>query len=129
MSGCSHGGSTNCEVCRKLAHITALAYSPQTLQHMQETLARLGPENIILKERIALLEAEVETCPNCGFTCNLSPRERRVYEARTALLEAAGNALLHQIDINDFQDSNGHDLKMLKAVHDLRALLKEDKPQ
>jgi septal ring factor EnvC (AmiA/AmiB activator) len=46
-------------------------------------------------KRIALLEAENQrlekespTCPNCGFTCNLSPRERRGYEARIALLEA-----------------------------------------
>jgi hypothetical protein len=44
---------------------------------------------------------------------------------RIAQLEAAGNSLLHQIDINDFEDSNGHDLKMLKAVHDLLALLQE----
>ena len=28
------------------------------------------------------------------------------------------NELLHQIDINDFMDSNGHTAKMLRAVHD-----------
>lgn len=38
-------------------------------------------------------------------------------------LEKAARALLHQIDIGDFVDSNGHDAKMLKAVHDLRAAL------
>lgn len=33
------------------------------------------------------------------------------------------NALLHQIDIGDFVDSNGHSAKMLKPVHDLMKLL------
>ena len=38
-------------------------------------------------------------------------------------IRAAANALLHQIDIGDFVDSNGHSAKMLKATHDLMALL------
>lgn len=38
-------------------------------------------------------------------------------------LRAAANALLHQIDINDFTDSNGHAAKMLKATHDLMRVL------
>jgi hypothetical protein len=38
-------------------------------------------------------------------------------------LRAAANALLHQIDIGDFTDSHGHSAKMLKATHDLMALL------
>ena len=38
-------------------------------------------------------------------------------------LAAGTNALLHQIDIGDFADSNGHTLKMFKAVHDLMRLL------
>ena len=36
---------------------------------------------------------------------------------------AAINALLHQIDIGDFVDSNGHSAKMLKPVHDLLRLM------
>lgn len=35
------------------------------------------------------------------------------------------NALLHQIDIGDFVDSNGHSAKMLKPVQDLMKLLGE----
>ncbi len=38
-------------------------------------------------------------------------------------LTDAVNALLHQIDIGDFVDSNGHSAKMLKAVHDLMRLM------
>jgi len=38
-------------------------------------------------------------------------------------LAAGTNALLHQIDIGDFVDRNGHSLKMFKAVHDLMRLL------
>jgi hypothetical protein len=38
-------------------------------------------------------------------------------------LRAAANALLHQIDIGDFTDSNGHAAKMLKATHDLMRVL------
>ena len=38
-------------------------------------------------------------------------------------LAAGTNALLQQIDIGDFVDSNGHTLKMFKAVHDLMRLL------
>jgi len=38
-------------------------------------------------------------------------------------LREAANALLHQIDIGDFVDSHGHSAKMLKATHDLMALM------
>ncbi|HMM72435.1 MAG TPA: hypothetical protein PKC22_09490 [Rhodocyclaceae bacterium] len=38
-------------------------------------------------------------------------------------LREAVNALLHQIDIGDFVDSHGHSAKMLKATHDLMALM------
>ena len=38
-------------------------------------------------------------------------------------LRTAVNALLHQIDIGDFVDSHGHSAKMLKATHDLMALM------
>ena len=38
-------------------------------------------------------------------------------------LRAAANALLHQIDIGDFTDSNGHAAQMLKATHDLMRVL------
>lgn len=40
-------------------------------------------------------------------------------------LRVAANELLRQIDINDFMDSHGHDLKMFKAVHDLMRLLSQ----
>ena len=40
-------------------------------------------------------------------------------------LRGAVNALLHQIDIGDFVDSNGHSAKMLKPVHDLMRLMSE----
>ena len=39
------------------------------------------------------------------------------------MLRDAANALLHQIDIGDFVDSNGHSAKMLKATHDLMGLM------
>ena len=38
-------------------------------------------------------------------------------------LREAVNALLHQVDIGDFVDSHGHSAKMLKATHDLMALM------
>ena len=38
----------------------------------------------------------------------------------------AAMALLHQIDIGDFVDSHGHEAKMLRAVHVLRAALADD---
>lgn len=38
-------------------------------------------------------------------------------------IHAEANALLHQIDIGDFVDSNGHSAKMLKATHHLMALM------
>lgn len=40
-------------------------------------------------------------------------------------LRDAVNTLLHQIDIGDFVDSNGHSAKMLKPVHDLMRLMSE----
>lgn len=40
-------------------------------------------------------------------------------------LRDAVNALLHQIEIGDFVDSNGHSAKMLKPVHDLMRLISE----
>jgi hypothetical protein len=40
-------------------------------------------------------------------------------------LRGAVNALLHQIEIGDFVDSNGHSAKMLKPVHDLMRLISE----
>lgn len=47
-------------------------------------------------------------------------------EAMPDGLRNAINALVHQIDINDFADSNGHSLKNFKALHDLmRALAAE----
>lgn len=39
------------------------------------------------------------------------------------VLATGTNALLHQIDIGDFVDSNGHSAQMLKPVHDLMKLL------
>ena len=38
------------------------------------------------------------------------------------------NALLHQIDIGGFMDSNGHDARMLKPVHDLMRMLSLPQP-
>jgi hypothetical protein len=72
---------------------------------------------------ITTLEARVEEL-------KIIVRERGEFIAilrnRIAELEAVAKQLLHQIDINDFQDSNGHSLKMFIAVHDLRkALLQE----
>lgn len=46
--------------------------------------------------------------------------ERR--EVPDALRDSV-NALLHQIDIGDFVDSQGHSAKMLKPVHDLMRML------
>ena len=43
-------------------------------------------------------------------------------------LTKLANALLHQIDINDFQDSHGHNAKSFKAVHDLMLALTPPPP-
>jgi hypothetical protein len=43
------------------------------------------------------------------------------------VLATGTNALLHQIDIGDFVDSNGHSAKMLKPVHDLMKLLSTER--
>jgi len=44
-------------------------------------------------------------------------------EQKLRKLTGLANALLHQIDINDFVDSHGHNAKMLKPVHDLMQAL------
>jgi hypothetical protein len=56
---------------------------------------------------------------------NAQPIDRQVNVAPAVPegLREAVNALLHQIDIGDFFDSNGHSAKMLKPVHDLMAML------
>lgn len=51
---------------------------------------------------------------------NAAPRD--CIDEAADVIEAT-NALLHQIDIGDFVDSNGHSAKMLKPVHDLMRLL------
>ena len=38
-------------------------------------------------------------------------------------LESVANTLLHQIDIGDFVDSNGHSAKMLKPVWDMMKIM------
>ena len=55
----------------------------------------------------------------------LIPIEQRLELAVIEIdkLRAAANALLHQIDIGDFTDSNGHAAQMLKATHDLMRVL------
>lgn len=78
----------------------------------------------------------VEISPNAGLDA-LRERERAASIALRIkdeehnccaqdliALRAAANALLHQIDIGDFVDSNGHSAKMLKAVHDLMRVLR-----
>jgi hypothetical protein len=82
MYSCPHGASTNCETCRKLAHIAALTYSPLTHQHMRETLAKLELENIMLKARIAELEQRLLVEETHG----------EKYRARIALLEEQLNS-------------------------------------
>jgi len=44
-------------------------------------------------------------------------------EQKLRKLTGLANALLQQIDINDFVDSHGHSAKMLKPVHDLMRAL------
>jgi len=74
----------------------------------QEPWPRLEDENRLLKIALKIKAEEHDCCAD---------------DFRT--LAASTNALLHQIDIGDFVDSNGHSAKMLKAVHDLMQTLKE----
>ena len=74
-------------------------------EHMQRVIAACWPE-----ARAAVYAAEAHQ-----ITSALRDEIRG--------LRAAANALLHQIDIGDFVDSHGHSAKMLKATHDLMAVL------
>ena len=63
----------------------------------------------------------------------IAPRIDSIYRGaltdaaeRLDALESTANALLHQIDIGDFVDSNGHSAKMLKPVWDLMKLMKRE---
>ncbi len=42
-------------------------------------------------------------------------------------LREAAEAMTNQIEINDFEDGNGHEAKMLKAYHDMTGLLARGK--
>ncbi len=68
-------------------------------------------------------------CPNIALEAadRIAELERELAaaQAREKVLHSLSNELLHQIDINDFMDSHGHDLKMFKAVHDLMRILSQ----
>jgi bacterioferritin-associated ferredoxin len=70
MSSCKHGGSTNCEQCRKKAHFAYLLYSPATFKYMRERIAQLEK---------ALKSIAINTC------CDKCQEAARV--AREALQE------------------------------------------
>jgi len=58
----------------------------QYWRSLMSSMAGIG--SLLNPENEAENAAYTPTCPNCGYTCNLSPRERRGYEARIALLSA-----------------------------------------
>lgn len=67
-------------------------------------------------------------CTDCGyvnFKCRCAAPAVPAVPAVPDGLRDAVNALLHQIEIGDFVDSNGHSAKMLKPVHDLMRLISE----
>ena len=60
---------------------------------------------------------------SCKIALRIRTEEHDCCAEDLIALRTAANALLHQIDIGDFVDSNGHSAKMLKPVHDLMKLL------
>lgn len=68
-------------------------------------------------------ETPEETIHNLRIICRCKQEEGERCAEDMLELKTATNALLHQIDIGDFVDSNGHSAKMLKPVHDLMRLL------
>jgi len=72
---------------------------------------------------LALLEEDA--IKNHELKIKYEERDRCAEDLR--VLAANTNALLHQIDLGDFVDSNGHSAKMLKPVHDLMRLLSKEK--
>jgi len=73
--------------------------------------------------RAALVRLQADGIHSCHADCTRSGCvNARLREEKDELAKLA-NALLHQIDINDFQDSHGHSAKSFKAVHDLMLAL------
>lgn len=84
----------------------ALLRAWEDVQTTGDKARRIEDENRKLKIALKIKEEEHACCAD----------DLRVLAANT-------NSLLHQIDIGDFMDSNGHSAKMLKATHDLMQLL------
>ena len=70
-----------------------------------------------------LYEMAVKGQPDMRSALRIKSEEHTCCAEDLMALRAAANALLHQIDIGDFVDSNGHSAKMLKATHDLMRML------
>jgi hypothetical protein len=84
----------------------ALRRAWEDVQNAGDKALRLEDENKQLKIALRIKTEEHDCCAD---------------DLRA--LAAGTNALLHQIDIGDFADSNGPTLKMFKAVNDLMRLL------
>ena len=87
----------------------ALLRAWEDVQTTGDKARRIEDENRKLKIALKIKEEEHTCCAD----------DRRVIAAST-------NSLLHQIDIGDFMDSNGHSAKMLKATRDLMRLLTKE---
>jgi len=82
--------------------------------HMRGDPPAYVPECTVLRAENTRLQAD----PTFACQSWVESVERPLREEKDELAKLA-NALLHQIDINDFQDSHGHSAKIFKAVHDL----------
>ena len=99
---------------------------------LRAALAQPAPAvQVVLRQPNLFAADPAAPAVNCEWTncprrvgdvcCNDRPAAPAVPDG----LRGAVNALLHQIEIGDFVDSNGHSAKMLKPVHDLMRLLSE----
>jgi hypothetical protein len=64
--------------------------------------------------------------PQPSAEVSIGTRNIRATESAEVELRNAANALIDQIDTNDFTDSLGHHAKNLKALHDLMRLCSTD---
>lgn len=99
---------------------------------LRAALAQPAPAvQVVLRQPNLFAADPAAPAVNCEWTncprrvgdvcCNDRPAAPAVPDG----LRGAVNALLHQIEIGDFVDSNGHSAKMLKPVHDLMRLISE----
>jgi len=103
------------------AQAAEIARLTHAVDDREASLIRM--RDMLNQSRDDLVRLQAEGIHSCHDGCTRSGCvNARLREEKDELAKLA-NALLHQIDINDFQDSHGHNAKSLKAVHDLMLAL------